>query len=281
MSIIEAIILGLLQGLSEFIPISSTAHMTIGGRLMDIIDPNDPAGWTAFIAVVQRGTLAAVFVYFAQDIKNIPIAFFKENLSKTRKPVKQQSENSRMGWLIIISSVPIVIVGLLFKDLIESSLTKDLYVIALSLIVLGVVLYLVDRYAKRRKDIHEITVKDSIIIGLAQCLALIPGSSRSGTTITAGLLMGLKRETAARFSFLMSIPAIFGSGILQFAEVAPTLDSSSWLTLAIATVVAGISGYMSIAFLLKYLKNNTNTLFAVYRVILGIVLILLVARNVI
>jgi undecaprenyl-diphosphatase len=281
MSIIEAIILGLLQGLSEFIPISSTAHMTIGGQLMGVIDPNDPKSWTAFIAVVQLGTLAAVFIYFAQDIKNIPLAFIKENVSRERESIRNQSENSRMGWLIILSSIPIVIVGLAFKDIIEGSLTKDPLVIASSLIVLGIILYIVDKMASLRKNLDDITVKDSIWIGLAQCLALIPGSSRSGTTMTAGLLLGLKRDTAARFSFLMSIPAIFGSGVLQVVEVAPNLKADDWTALSIATIVAGISGYASISFLIKYLKNNTTTLFSIYRVILGIVLILLVAKNII
>lgn len=281
MSILEAVILGLLQGLSEFIPISSTAHMTIGGQLMGLIDPNNPQAWTAFIAVVQLGTLAAVFVYFARDIRDIPIAFFKENLSQDRQPIKRQTQNSRLGWLIIISSVPIVIVGLAFKDLIEGSLTKDPYVIAFSLILLGIIMYIADKAASLRKQLGDVTVKDSVMIGLAQCLALIPGSSRSGTTITAGLFLGLERETAARFSFLMSIPAIFGSGVLQFVEVAPTLQSDMWTALIVATIVAGVSGYLSIAFLLKFLRERTTLLFSVYRVILGIVLILLVTQGII
>jgi len=280
MTLIEAIILGLLQGLSEFIPISSTAHMTVGGQLMGIIDPNDPKAWTALIAVIQLGTLAAVFAYFAKDIRDIPLAFCKENLSRNRLTLLEQSENARMGWLIIISSVPIVIIGLLFKNIIEGQLTKEPLVIAASLIILGIVLYIVDKTAVLNKELKNITIKDSVIIGIAQCLALVPGASRSGTTITAGLMLGLKRETAARFSFLMSIPAIFGSGILQFIQVAPTLEYHDWTGLIVATIVAGISGYLSIAFLLKFLKNNTTMLFSIYRVILGIMLILLVWQNI-
>ncbi|GAB5466619.1 MAG: undecaprenyl-diphosphate phosphatase [Candidatus Kapaibacteriales bacterium] len=281
MTIIEAIILGLLQGLSEFIPISSTAHMTIGGKLMDLIDPNNPEAWTAFMAVVQLGTLAAVFIYFAADIKNVPLAFIKENFRKSRNPIKKQSENSRMGWLIIISSVPVVIVGLLLKDIIEGSLTKDLYVISASLIILGIIMYIADKTANLKKETSQITIKDSILIGLAQCLALVPGASRSGTTITAGLFLGLEREAAARFSFLMSIPAIFGSGIMQFYQAYPKLNSDEFVTLSVATLVAGISGYASIAFLLKFLRERTTLLFSSYRVILGILLILLTVYNII
>jgi undecaprenyl-diphosphatase len=269
MTILEAIILGIIQGLSEFIPISSTAHLTIAGQLMGLVDMDNPEKWTAFIAVIQLGTLAAVLAYFARDIKNIPAAFLSENIGGGRKKFSDQSHDSRMGWLIIIGSVPIVVVGLGLKDLIESGLTKDPMIIASSLIVLAIILAFAERIARFAKDIKGIGVKDSLVVGFAQCLALIPGSSRSGTTITAGLFLGMKRDVAARFSFLLSIPAVFGSGVLEFYQSLEYLQGEQLLTLAIATVASALSGYAAIAFLIRYLKTRSTMLFVWYRIGLG------------
>ena len=275
MSILEAILLGIIQGLSEFIPISSTAHVTIAGQLLGLIDPAHPERWTSFIAVIQLGTLAAVFVYFKKEIHDIPIAWVKENLL-SRKKVKEQSSDSKMGWYILIGSIPIATLGLALKDIIEGSLTKDPLVIASSLIGLAIILAIAEKFAKLNKGITEITWKDSLLVGVAQVFALIPGSSRSGTTITAGLLLGMSRETAARFSFLLSIPAIFGSGMLSFVQSLEYLQADDILTLVVATIVSGISGYFAIDFLIKFLKTRTTLLFIIYRIVLGIAIIVLV-----
>ena len=287
MSLIEAIILGLVQGITEFLPISSTGHLTLAGRLMDLIGaPNhlisteSPEHWTAFIAVIQLGTLIAVLIYFFKDILNIINAFFSENL-KARKSFSNQSTNSRLGWLIIIGTIPVVIIGLSFKHIIEGNLTKNLWVISGSLIVLAVILFIAERTAKFKKEIKDITIKDALVIGFAQCFALIPGSSRSGTTITGGLFMGLQRESAARFSFLLSIPAVLASGLLELKESLPYIHGSMPLNLIVATLVAAVSGYIAIDFLLKFLKKNTTFVFIVYRIILGILILVLLFNNII
>lgn len=272
MSILEAIILGIIQGLSEFIPISSTAHLTIAGQLMGLIDSENPEHWTSFIATVQLGTLAAVFVYFYKDIKNISTNFLKENLFKPKK-ISEQNPDSKLGWLIILGSIPIVIVAFLFKDFIEGAFTKQLSVIGVSLIALALILALAERSAKLKKDLKDLSIWDSIIVGLSQCMALIPGSSRSGTTITAGLFLGMKRDVAARFSFLLGIPAILGSGVLSFIQSLEYIQPDQLLSLIVSTVFSGISGYLSIAFLLNFLKKNSTALFIWYRIILGSVLL--------
>ncbi|NLO19274.1 MAG: undecaprenyl-diphosphatase UppP [Ignavibacteria bacterium] len=274
MNIIEAIILGIIQGLSEFIPISSTAHLTLAGHLLDLIDPSHPERWTAFIAVIQLGTLAAVFVYFSNDIKKILNGYFSENIGKNRKAFREQSSYSKLGWLVILGSLPIGFLGLLLKNLIEGEFTKSPFVIATMLIVLALVLLIAEKTASFKKDINKISIKDSLIIGFSQCLALIPGTSRSGATITAGLFLGIKREDAARFSFLLSIPAIFASGLYEFYKSISYINSQDLLIIVIATLVSGIAGYFSIAFLLKFLKTKSTLLFIVYRVILGIVVFL-------
>jgi undecaprenyl-diphosphatase len=280
LNIFEAIVLGIIQGITEFLPISSTGHLTVAGKLMNLISPEHPEQWTAFIAVIQLGTLAAVLVYFWKDIIKIINSFFNDNLT-SRKKFSEQSQASKLGWLIIIGTIPVVIIGLSFKHIIEGTLTKDLYVIAGSLIGLAVILALAEMVAKFSKEIKDLSIKDSIIIGIAQCFALIPGSSRSGTTITGGLFIGLNREAAARFSFLLSIPAVLASGLLELYESLAFLNSAMVLNLIISTIVSGISGYLAIDFLLKYLRKNTTFLFIYYRIALGILIIVLLSLNVI
>lgn len=280
MSIIEAIILGLIQGLTEFIPISSTGHLTLAGKFMNLISENNPEKWTAFIAIIQLGTLLSVLIYFLKDLYNISAAFIKDNLTE-RKSFSLQSLNSRLGWLILIGTIPIVIIGLGFKDIIEGNLTKNLYVISASLILLGIILYIAERVANFKKDLENITIIDSLIVGFAQTLALIPGSSRSGTTITAALFLGLKRDVAARFSFLLSVPAIFTSGLLQLYQGLKIISPDMLINVIIATIVSAISGYWAIDFLIKFLKTNTTKLFIIYRVILGLIIIILLANNII
>lgn len=278
MSILEAIILGIVQGITEFLPISSTAHLTITGKIMGLINADKPQEWTAIIAIIQLGTLVSILVYFAKDIYNIVIEFFRDNLIE-RKGYRQQSLNSRLGWLVIIGTIPVVIVGLGFKDIIEGALTKNLYVIATSLIVLAIILFIAEKTAKFDKKIEDVGIWDAVVVGIAQAFALIPGSSRSGTTITGGLFMGLNREAAARFSFLLSIPAILASGLLQLKEGLEFLNHDHLIAVAVATVVSGVSGYLAIDFLLKFLRKNSTNLFIVYRIVAGLIILALLFSN--
>lgn len=279
MSIIEAIILGIIQGFSEFLPISSTGHLTIFGRMFNLISEENPQAWTSFIAVIQLGTLVAILVYFWKDIWNIVSAFLKENLG-ARQKFSTQSLDSKMGWLIILGTIPIVTFGLGFKKIIEGTLTKNLVVIACSLIFLAIILAYAEKKAKFKKEMKDLSVFDSIVIGIAQAMALIPGSSRSGTTITGGLFMGLTRESAARFSFLLSIPSVFASGMLELYEQIKFIDQSGVVNLIIATVVSGISGYAAIDFLLKYLRKNTTFVFIYYRIALGVLILIFISLNI-
>ncbi|VAX24755.1 Undecaprenyl-diphosphatase [hydrothermal vent metagenome] len=280
MSYLEALFLGIVQGLTEFLPISSTGHLTIAGKLMGLISVENPERWTSFIAVIQLGTLLAIVIYFRKDLWNILITFLKENLVE-RKKYSEQDINSKMGWFIILGSIPVAIIGLGFKDAIEGAFTKNLYVIAASLIVLGLILAFAERIGKFKREMKDITWKDSLIIGFAQSLALIPGSSRSGTTITAGIFVGLKRETAARFSFLLSVPAILGSGLLEFYSSLEYIQTDGLITLAIATIASAVSGYLTIAFLLSYLRKHSTMVFVYYRVIIGIAIFILIGLNII
>ena len=270
MSILEAVILGLIQGLSEFIPISSTAHLTLAGHILGTMDASTPERWTSFIATIQLGTLLAVFIYFAKEIKTIPVAFLKENFGSNRKRYSEQTHDSKMAWFIGVGTIPIVVIGLAIKKIIEGGFTKDPTVIGISLISLALILALAERFGKFRREIKDLTMKDALIVGFAQCLALIPGASRSGTTITAGMFAGMTRDTAAKFSFLLSIPAILASGLLEFYQSLEYISSSEIVTLAVATAVAAISGYASIALLIKFLKTRTTYSFVIYRIAIGI-----------
>ncbi len=278
MSLFEAIILGIVQGLTEFLPISSTAHLRIVPALCGWQDPG-----AAFSAIVQIGTLAAVLAYFFRDIIDITKAFVKGLLSG--KPFETQ--DSRMAWMIGAGTIPIVVFGLLFKSEIETSL-RSLYWISAALIVLALMLTLAEWLMKQRaekglrtKDMKDIGWKEALLIGIAQSIALIPGSSRSGVTITAGLFLNLSREAAARFSFLLSLPAVFAAGIYQLYEIRDSLlaSQSELINLTAATVAAGIVGYASIAFLLSYLKKHTTSLFIIYRIALGTGILGLIAAG--
>ncbi len=280
MSILEAIILGLIQGLTEFIPVSSTAHLTLAGKLMNLVDPNNPQEWTAFVAVIQLGTLIAVILYFWTDIIKIIAGFITANLARVtgRAADQSQKEYAMLGWLIIIGTLPVAVVGLLFRHQIEGMLTKDLRIIAASLIGLAVLLTIAEIVGSQRRDMKRLRISDAIVVGAAQVLALIPGSSRSGSTITGGLFSGLNRETAARFSFLLSIPAVGASGLLELPKALHSINTG-WAAIAVATVVSGISGYLSIAFLLRYLQRHTTYVFVAYRIGLGILLICLLVSG--
>ncbi|MEJ7623028.1 MAG: undecaprenyl-diphosphatase UppP [Pyrinomonadaceae bacterium] len=291
MNFIQAIILGIVQGLTEFIPISSTAHLVFASRMTNLYDGN-AAQITATMAVIQLGTLAAVFIYFFADIWGIVTAFVRDhwNLVFNRRRVRFSgtdgvrpiwlSEEAWTGWLVILGSIPIGVVGLVFKDFIEGSGTKNLWFIATMLIVVALLLAFAELVGKQRKDMRHLGLTDAIVVGVAQVLSLMPGASRSGSTIMGGLLAGEKRETAARFSFLLSIPAITASGLLQLREALYILPSDSFGPLVLSALVAAVVGYLSIWFLLAFLRRNSTAVFIVYRLILGSVLLILLWQGV-
>ena len=277
MTILQAIILGLVQGLTEFIPVSSTAHLVFAARAVSLYSGMDKTlqaeQTTATIAVIQLGTLLAVLIYFARDIINILRAFISDHVALFRGATQpgqpKLSNDAWLGWLVIIGSLPVGIVGLLFKKHIEGTFTKNLWVIATMMIFVAVLLAIAELVGKRSRGMDQLRIGDALAVGSAQVLALIPGSSRSGSTIMAGLFAGETRETAARFSFLLSIPAIAASGLLELKEAVTKIPSDSYFPLAVATVVSGIVGYLSIWFLLRYLRTHSTGVFIVYRLLIG------------
>lgn len=289
MSLLQAIILGIVQGLTEFIPISSTAHLIFASRATGLYEGVEQAlrdqQTTATIAVIQLGTLVAVLIYFARDIWNISLAFIRDHLALLRgrrsgattatdgTRVPKLSPDAWLGWLVIIGSLPIATVGLLLKKVIEGPLTKNLWLIATMMIVVALLLLVAEKIGKQRRGMNELGVKDALFVGGAQVLALMPGASRSGSTIMAGLFAGEKRETAARFSFLLSIPAIAASGLLELKEAVHKLPSGSYGMLVVAAIVAGIVGYASIWFLLRFLRTHSTGIFIGYRLIVGFLII--------
>jgi undecaprenyl-diphosphatase len=278
MNLLQAIILGIIQGLTEFIPISSSGHLIIAEKWMGLT--MTPQQITAFVAVMQLGTLAAVLIYFFRDILSITIGFIQGNLLWLRRMRGNTSRKAaRLGWLIIIGTLPIAIIGLLAKKIIEGDLTKNLYVIGVSMIVWAVLLWIAEQVSLRRSEMEHIGVKEALAVGVAQAFALIPGSSRSGTTITAALLAGMSREAAARFSFLLSIPAIGASGLLELKEAFEILSGTSMYNLAVATGVSFVVGYASIAFLISYLRRHSTLLFIVYRLIAGLIVLWVAFRG--
>lgn len=266
MDAIQAIILGIVQGLTEFLPISSTAHLRLVPAFFGWDDPG-----TAFTAVVQLGTMAAVLLYFRKDLWNIARAW----LRSLRDPEARGTLDARLGWYLIIGTVPISILGLAFKDKIETD-ARQLVLIGIALIVLGVLLEVAEKVGRKEREVESLTLKDGILIGCAQACALVPGVSRSGSTITAGLLLGLTREAAARYSFLLSVPAVVLSGLFELKDVGDGGGAGAVPTI-IATIFAFVVGYASIAWLLKYLTRHPVTIFVVYRVVLGVVVLALVA----
>jgi undecaprenyl-diphosphatase len=298
MSILQAIVLGIVQGLTEFIPISSTAHLIFASRFLGLFEDAGPLRneqTTAVIAVIQLGTLLAVFIYFARDIWTIAHAFVRDHLALIRgkrsdealdmtmmgRQQSRLSQEAWLGWLIIIGSIPIGTIGLLLKKLIEGPLTKNLWVIATMMIVVAILLAVAEKVGRQTRDMTQLGIKDALAVGGAQVLALIPGASRSGSTIMAGLFVGEKRETAARFSFLLSIPAIAASGLLELFKEVHKLPEGSYVSLAIATIVAGIVGYASIWFLLRFLRTHTTGIFIVYRLVVGVLIFALLFGGVI
>ncbi|TLM73440.1 undecaprenyl-diphosphate phosphatase [Pseudarthrobacter sp. NamB4] len=271
----EAALLGLVQGLTEFLPISSSAHLRIVGQFL----PNAADPGAAFTAITQLGTETAVLVFFWRDIVRIVKAWFGSLAGK----VSRQHPDVRMGWLVILGSLPIVVLGLLFQDQIESVL-RSMWLVATMLIVFGLFLAVADAVGRQERDLSRLTYKHGILYGLAQAMALIPGVSRSGGTITAGLLMGYTREAAARYSFLLAIPAVFGSGLYQLYKTVTNEGLSGPYGLpetALATAIAFVVGYVIIGWFLKFVSTRSYRLFVWYRIFLGLALYLLLGFGVI
>ena len=270
MSVLQAVVLGLVQGLTEFLPISSIAHLRIVPALLGWPDPG-----AAFSAVIQLGTLVAVLVYFARDIG----ALGGTALVGLARGHPLEDHRARLAWFIVLGTFPIGICGLAFKKLIENEF-RSLYVIAGTLIVLGLLLWAAERRGGFRKPLEAVGFRESQIVGVAQALALVPGTSRSGITITAGLFLGLTRDTAARFSFLLGIPAILAAGLFELrALLRHGMGDGGFLALGVASAVSAVSGYLAIAFLLRYLRTHTTHVFVWYRLALGALLLALLASG--
>jgi len=268
---LEDVVLGIAQGLTEFLPISSTAHLRIVPAFAGWDDPG-----AAFTAVTQLGTMAAVLLYFREDLRRIGKAW----LRSLRVPAARRELDARLGWYLVIGTIPIAIFGLIFRDQIETG-ARDLYVIGSALIVLGLVLLLAERVGRRERGIESLGTRDGVLIGLAQALALVPGVSRSGATISAGLFAGLRRPDAARFSFLLSVPAVVLSGLFELLSILRGKEHyhGSLAGLAVATLLAFVVGYASIAFLLRYLERHSTAVFVAYRVALGAVVLVLASAG--
>ncbi len=271
MGIFEAILLGIIQGLTEFLPISSSAHLRVASELMGIGD----AG-AAFTAITQIGTEAAVIVFFWRDIVRIIGRWFQSFTGK----VSRKDSDVLLGWWIILGTLPIVVLGLLFQDQIETTL-RSLWFVAATLIGFGVLLGIADYVGKKTRPIEKLTWQHGLIYGFAQAMALIPGVSRSGGTITAGLFMGYKREAAARYSFLLAIPAVLGSGFFQLYKALndPSDSTPMGLTL-VATIVAFIVALFVIGLFMRYITKRSFMPFVVYRILLGIAIIVLLSTGV-
>jgi undecaprenyl-diphosphatase len=268
----EAVVLGVVQGLTEFLPISSSAHLRIVSEAFGWDDPG-----AAFTAITQIGTEIAVLLYFRRDIGRI-IAAWVASLAGKRKG----DPDARMGWLIIVGSVPIVVLGLLFQDRIETTL-RDLRIVAIALVAFSLILFWADRVGAKRRELDQLTVGHGIAFGFAQAMALIPGVSRSGGTITMGLFLGYTRAAAARYSFLLAVPAVLGSGFFQAYEALTgdvAGETVAWGPTIVATVIAFAVGLSVIAWLLRYLNRGSFTPFVVYRVVLGLTVLALVGTGV-
>ena len=275
MSTLQSIVLGIVQGLTEFLPISSTGHLRIVPAFLGWEDPG-----AAFTAVTQLGTMAAVLLYFREDLWRITVAWVRTLRPALRERSLPGDLDARIGWYIVLGTIPIGIFGLAFKDQIETG-ARDLYLIGIALIALGLVLLLAERVGTRTRTMEQINSRDGLAVGFAQALALVPGVSRSGATITAGLFLGLDRPTAARFSFLLSVPAVVLSGLLELGSIANGEEGQhvGAGNLAIATLLAFVTGYAAIAWLLRFLSTHSTIVFVVYRVALGVLVLVLVSSG--
>ena len=268
MDLFQSIILGIVQGLTEFLPISSSAHLRIVPAILGWEDPG-----AAFTAVCQLGTEAAVLIYFRHELWAIVTKWL-------RGPRRFEDPDVRLGWYLIVATIPIGILGFIFRDSIETG-ARNLWLIGTMLIVFALVLGYADRVGRHERDIEQLSPRDGVLIGLAQSLSLVPGVSRSGATMSAGLLLSLERQAAARFSFLLAIPAVVASGLFELKDVV-TGDkhvNTSTFNVGVATVVAFFVGYAAIAWLLRYLTTHSVNIFVIYRVLLGSTVLILVATG--
>lgn len=273
MDLLQSIILGILQGLTEFLPISSSGHILIVPALLGWEDPG-----AAFTAVIQLGTEAAVLIYFRKDLWEIARTW----LASLRRPELRAELNARMGWYLIVATIPIGLLGFAFQDQIETA-ARNLWLVGTTLIVFGLILGWADRVGSREREVGELSFRDGVLIGLAQSLALIPGVSRSGATISAGLFLGLNRRAAARFAFLLAIPAVVVSGFYELYKLLSGKEhfDEPMVNIAIATAVSFLVGYAVIAWLLRYLTTHSMSIFVWYRVILGAGVLTLTAAGLI
>ncbi|PPF12314.1 UDP-diphosphatase [Rathayibacter sp. AY1G1] len=280
MGLLDALILGLVQGLTEFLPISSSAHLRIVSELLPGLGGRDTGA--AFTAITQLGTETAVIIYFWRDIVRIVSHWARSLVGR----IPRSDPDARMGWLIILGSLPIIVLGLVFQDAIETTL-RSLWVVATTLILFGILLGIADAVGAKKRRLRDLGVRDGLIFGGAQALALIPGVSRSGGTITAGLFLGYERKAAARYSFLLAIPAVFGSGLYQLYKsisdpvVLPNQVQVGGLETLVATIVAFVVGFVVIAFFMSYISRRSFLPFVVYRIVLGVVLMVALATGLI
>jgi undecaprenyl-diphosphatase len=273
MDLLQAVVFGIIEGITEFLPVSSTGHLTIAEKLMGF-SINDP-GVTAFTAIIQSGAVLATVLYFWKDIVRIAKAWFRGIV----QPAARATQDYRFGWAVIIGSIPIGIAGLLFKDQIETTL-RSLWYVAIALLAWSAVMWIADRVGQQTRHEKDTTWKDTLIIGIVQCLALIPGVSRSGATMSAGLLRGFDRVTVTKLSFFLSIPALLAAGAQQsISEFGNISNGVGWGPTLVATAVSFIVAYAAVAWLLKFIAKHTYSVFIVYRVVLAIALIVLLATN--
>lgn len=266
----QAIVYGVVQGLTEFLPISSSGHLRVVPALFGWDDPG-----AAFTAVIQLGTMAAVVVYFWRELLHVCVAWLRGIVDETVRPTLEY----RMGWYLVIATIPVVVLGVIFQDQIETG-ARNLWLIATTFIVLALALYVSDRVGRRDRGEENLNNRDALAIGAAQALALIPGVSRSGATITAGLFRGLTREAAARFSFLLSVPAVVGSGLFEARKIGEKGAPGMGVTV-LATILSFAVGLASIAWLIRYISRHSMLVFVIYRVALGVLLLILLSFGVI
>jgi undecaprenyl-diphosphatase len=268
---LQAVVLGVIQGLTEFLPISSSAHLRIYPEVFGWGDPG-----AAFTAVIQIGTELAVLLFFRKDIWRIATVWVKSLFHAEYRG----HLDARMGWFIIIGSLPIVVLGVALKDVIESDF-RSLWIVGTTLIVMGVVLGIADRIGGTSKTLRQMSFRDAVLMGVAQALALIPGVSRSGATLSMGRFLGYEREAATRYAFLLAIPAVIGAGVFELKDVPNGENLYGWGPTIVATVVSFVVGYAAIAWLLRYVTTHSYTPFVIYRIALGVATLLLVATGVI
>lgn len=270
MDALQAIVLGIVQGATELLPISSTGHLRIVPAFLGWEDPG-----AAFTAVTQLGTMAAILLYFRHDLWNIAVAW----LRSLRDPELRRTLDARLGWFIVLGTIPVSVFGLAFADTIEDE-ARNLYIIGTALIVLGLVLLAAEKRGKRTRQLEDLTMRDGIAIGFAQALALIPGVSRSGATMTMGLFLNLDRPTAARYSFLLSVPAVVLSGLFELRHIGDG-DGAGFGPTVLATVLAFAVGYLTIEFLLRWISSHSFWIFVAYRVVVGSLVLALAGAGVI